>query len=150
MAGYDRQDPTSADMPVPDFTADIDAGVGGLRIALCPDLHFIELDAAVRRALDQATSVLAGLGAKTETVVFPLATEVQATREALSRGEFITLHRSRFAAHPEGYGADLRPRLAEGDRITLDDYVRACRMREAIRREFDRSEERRVGKECRL
>jgi aspartyl-tRNA(Asn)/glutamyl-tRNA(Gln) amidotransferase subunit A len=137
MAGYDRWDPTSADVPVPDFTAGIDGGVGGLRLALCPDLHFLELDAAVARALDDAARVLAGLGAKLETVGFPLAGEVQPTREALSRGEFLALHRARFAAHPEGYGADLHPRFAEGARVTLDDYVRACRMREAIRREFD-------------
>jgi len=137
MAGYDRHDPTSADVPVPDFTAEIEAGVGGLRLARCPDLHFIELAAAVARALDAATNVLGALGAKIETVAFPLASEVQATREALSRGEFLTLHRARFAAHPEGYGADLHPRFAEGARVMLDDYVRACRMREAIRREFD-------------
>jgi aspartyl-tRNA(Asn)/glutamyl-tRNA(Gln) amidotransferase subunit A len=137
MAGYDRYDPTSADVPVPDFTAQIEAGVSGLRLARCPDLHFLELDAAVTQALDDATNVLAGLGAKLETVPFRLAGEVQATREALSRGEFLTLHRSRFTAHPEGYGADLHPRFAEGNRITVDDYVRACRMREAIRREFD-------------
>jgi aspartyl-tRNA(Asn)/glutamyl-tRNA(Gln) amidotransferase subunit A len=137
MAGYDRYDPTSADVPVPDFTAQIEAGVSGLRLARCPDLHFLELDAAVTQALDDATNVLAGLGAKLETVPFRLAGEVQATREALSRGEFLTLHRSRFTAHPEGYGADLHPRFAEGNRITVDDYVRACRMREAIRRELD-------------
>ncbi len=137
MAGYDRHDPTSVDVPVPDFTAEIDAGVSGIRLAVCPDLQFIELDRAVTRALDEVTSVLAGLGAKIETVAFRLASEVPATREALSRGEFLTLHRARFAAHPEGYGADLHPRFAEGSRITLDDYVRACRMREAIRREFD-------------
>jgi len=137
MAGYDHHDPTSADVPVPDFTTDIDAGVGGLRLAICPDLHFVELDAAVARALEQATRVLAGLGAKIERVPFSLAAEVPPTREALSRGEFIALHRSRFAAHPEGYGADLRERLRDSTRITLDDYVRACRMREAIRREFD-------------
>jgi aspartyl-tRNA(Asn)/glutamyl-tRNA(Gln) amidotransferase subunit A len=137
MAGYDRRDPTSVDAPVSDFTADLDAGVNGLRLALCPDLHFMELDAAVARALDRATGVLAGLGAKIETLTFPLAGEVAATREALSRGEFGTLHRARFAAHPEGYGADLRERLLDGNRVTLDDYVRACRMREALRREFD-------------
>ena len=137
MAGYDRHDPTSADVPVPDFTAGIEAGVGGLRLALCPDLHLMELDAAVTRALADATSVFSGLGAKIETVPFPLAGEVQTTREALSRGEFIALHRARFAAHPEGYGADLHPRFAEGGRVTVDDYVRACRMREALRRELD-------------
>src|SRR2546422_9038483 len=137
MAGYDHHDPTSADVPVPDFTTDIDAGVGGLRLAICPDLHFVELDAAVARTLEQATRALAGLGAKIERVPFSLAAEVPPTPEALSRGEFIALHRSRFAAHPEGYGADLRERLRDSTRITLDDYVRACRMREAIRREFD-------------
>jgi len=137
MAGYDRHDPTSADVPVPDFTAEIDAGIGGLRLARCPDLHFMELDSAVTRTLDEAMRVFGSLGAKIETVAFPLASEVQATREALSRGEFLALHRARFAAHPEGYGADLHPRFAEGARIALDDYVRACRMREAIRRELD-------------
>ena len=122
---------------MPDFTADIDAGVAGSRLARCPDLHFLELDAAVTRALEEAEMVLGGLGAKVETVPFRLAGEVQRTREALSRGEFLALHRARFAAHPEGYGADLHPRFEEGARVTLDDYVRACRMREALRREFD-------------
>ena len=108
-----------------------------MRIAICPDLHLTELDAAVTRALDEATKVLAGAGAKIETVPFLLAGDVQATREALGRGEFLTLHRARFAAHPEGYGADLHLRFEESTRITLDDYVRACRMREAMRRDFD-------------
>ena len=84
MAGYDRRDPTSADVPVPDFTAGIDGPIGGVRLALCPDLHLIEIDAAVVRALDEATRVLAGLGAKIETVSFPLASEIAATREALA------------------------------------------------------------------
>ena len=137
MAGYDRHDPTSVDVPVPDFTAEIETGVGGLRLARCPDLHFLELDAAVARALDDAARVLEGLGAKLETVSFPLAGEVQRTREALGRGEFLALHRDRFAAHPEGYGKDLHARFAEGARVSTDDYVRACRMREAIRRDFD-------------
>lgn len=137
MAGYDRHDPTSADVPVADFTAGIDDGVAGLRLAGCPDLHFMELDAAVARALDAASGVLAGLGAKIETVPFALADQVQPTRDGIGHGEFVTLHRARFAEHPEGYGADVRRRLAETQEVTVDEYVRACRMREAIRREFD-------------
>ena len=137
MAGYDRHDPTCVDMPVPDFTAGIDAGVSGMRLAVCPDLHLLELDRTVARALDDAVRVFGGLGAKSETVGFSLASQVQPTREAISRGEFLELHRERFAAHPEGYGKDLHPRFAEGRRLSVDDYVRACRMREAIRREFD-------------
>ncbi len=137
MAGYDRLDPTSVDVPVPDYTGRIDAGVGGLRLARCPDLHFVELDTAVERALDEATRVLNGLGARIETVAFPLAGEMRATREALARAELIALHRARFAAHPEGYGPDVQERLREASAVTVDDYVRACRMREAMRRDLD-------------
>ena len=111
--------------------------MSGLRLALCPDLHFVELDAAVTRAIEEATKVFERLGAKLETVPFRLAHEVQPTREAISRGEFLALHRERFTAHPDGYGTDLHPRFAEGARVTMDAYVRACRMREAIRRELD-------------
>ena len=68
MAGYDRHDPTSVDVPVPDFTAGIDGGVSGFRLARCPDLHYLEVDAAVARALDDAADVLGHLGAKLETV----------------------------------------------------------------------------------
>ncbi len=137
MAGYDPRDPTSADVPVPDYTAQIDAGIGGLRLARCPDLHFVELDAAVERALDEAGRAMARLGARLETVAFPLAAEMPATREALARGEFIALHRARLAAHPEGYGPDVRARLEEAKAVTVDDYVRACRMRSAMRRALD-------------
>jgi aspartyl-tRNA(Asn)/glutamyl-tRNA(Gln) amidotransferase subunit A len=137
IAGYDRLDPTCADVPVPDFTADIDAGARGFRIARCPDLHFTQLDASVERALDEAARVLSSLGATVETVKFPLAGAIGSTRDAIARAELIVLHRERFTAHPEGYGADVRERLADGLRVTLDDYVLACRRREAIRREFD-------------
>ena len=37
IAGYDPADPMSRDTPVPDFTAGIDGGVQGMRLALCPD-----------------------------------------------------------------------------------------------------------------
>ena len=41
----------------PTTPREIDAGIGGLRLARCPDLHFVELDAAVARALDEAAGV---------------------------------------------------------------------------------------------
>ena len=134
MAGFDAQDPTTEDVPVPDFTAGIEAGVSGLRLALCPDLHYGELDSAVATAMEAAVKTLAGLGARIETVAFPLREELQRARKAISQAEFLALHRERLAATPEGYGADVRERLAEAAVTTLDDYVRACRDRERARR----------------
>ena len=122
---------------MPDFTAGIEAGVSGLRLALCPDLHYGELDAAVAEAMEAAVKTLAGLGARIETVAFPLRDELQSARKAISQAEFLALHRERLAAQPEGYGADLRERLREAAATTLSDYVRACRDRERVRRAMD-------------
>ena len=137
MAGWDPDDPTSENVPVPDFTEGIEAGVSGMRLALCPDFHGAELDRSVEAALDEAVKTLAGLGARIETVGFPLREALQAARIAISRAEFLALHRARLAAQPEAYGADVRERLREAAATTLDDYVRACRDRERVRRALD-------------
>lgn len=137
MAGWDPADATTENVPVPDFTEGIDLGVAGMRLALCPDLHYGELDHSVATALDAAVKTLAGLGARVETVAFPLRDALQAARVAIAQAEFLALHRTRFAAQPEGYGADVRERLREASATTLDDYVRACRDRERARRALD-------------
>ena len=137
MAGFDAGDPTTEDVPVPDFTAGIEAGVSGLRLALCPDLHYGDLDSAVATAMEAAVKTLAGLGARIETVAFPLRDALQFARKAIAQAEFLALHRERLAASPEGYGADVRERLGEAAATTLDDYVRACRERERVRRAMD-------------
>jgi aspartyl-tRNA(Asn)/glutamyl-tRNA(Gln) amidotransferase subunit A len=137
MAGHDPHDPTSADLPVPDFTAELEAGVAGMRIARCPDLHYGELDAAVAQRLDAAADVLERLGATVETVPFPLKGDLAGARKAIASAEFITLHRERLAVHPEGYGADVRARLLDATRVTVDDYVRACEIRAAVRHALD-------------
>ena len=103
MAGYVPEDPTSVQMPVPDYTADIAAGVDGMRFAFCPDLHFGELDDAVATGLEDAGRVLQDLGASLETLPFELKDIVQPTREAIHWAEFAALHRARFHEQPEGY-----------------------------------------------
>jgi aspartyl-tRNA(Asn)/glutamyl-tRNA(Gln) amidotransferase subunit A len=77
IAGVDPRDDTTATVPVPDYTADLEKGVKGLRIGLSPDYFRItypnpetgeyeqqplpkEIEAAVRHAAD----VLAKLGAE--------------------------------------------------------------------------------------
>ncbi|MEE9273710.1 MAG: amidase [bacterium] len=137
MAGHEPDDPTSADVPVPDFCAEIEEGVRGMRLGLCPDLEFIEIDGAVRGAFEEAVEVLRGLGARTETHRFPLAANLQAARQEIADAELRAVHRERFAAHPEDFGEDLRERLERAGGATLDGYIRALREREIIRRAME-------------
>jgi len=71
IAGHDPLDSTSTEIPVPDYAAELERGVKGLRVGI-PAEYFIEglapeIEAAVRAAIE----TLKGLGASTESVSLP-------------------------------------------------------------------------------
>ncbi|MBE9532053.1 MAG: Asp-tRNA(Asn)/Glu-tRNA(Gln) amidotransferase subunit GatA, partial [Proteobacteria bacterium] len=64
ISGHDPRDSTSIDAPVPDFTADLNGGVKGLKIGI-PKEYFIEgIDPEVEKAIKDSLKVLDGLGAE--------------------------------------------------------------------------------------
>jgi aspartyl-tRNA(Asn)/glutamyl-tRNA(Gln) amidotransferase subunit A len=68
IAGYDPNDSTSADVPLPDFTQALDGGVKGLKIGI-PKEYFVEgLDPEVKGIITQAVEQLKSLGAQTKEV----------------------------------------------------------------------------------
>jgi len=65
MAGYDPKDPTTVDLPVPDYASMLDGDVKGVRIGL-PIPYFFdapELDAEVKAGVLAAVDVLKSAGA---------------------------------------------------------------------------------------
>lgn len=71
IAGHDPLDSTSLDVAVPDYCADLNAGVKGLKIGL-PREYFIEgLDTDVHQALQEAIAVYRNLGAEIVEVSLP-------------------------------------------------------------------------------
>jgi aspartyl-tRNA(Asn)/glutamyl-tRNA(Gln) amidotransferase subunit A len=71
IAGHDPRDATSLDVPVPDFSAMLSAGVGGLRIGLPKEYFAGEIDADVRAALDRTIAALRDQGAALVDVSLP-------------------------------------------------------------------------------
>lgn len=134
MAGYDPEDPFSVDMPVPDFCEGIEDGAKGLRLALCPDLIDVEIDRPIADALESAIEILRDLGAQIETVDCPFADEINLHRRPIADAEFLAVHRTRYAASPDGYGTALQQRLENAKKTTLDQYIEARIQRKALRR----------------
>lgn len=136
LAGYDPRDPASRDVPVPDYTADWERGVRGLRIVLCPDFYAnAEVDAEVERGFSEAVRVFRDLGARVETVPFAHGGRFMEVFRPISGPEYAEFHRPLYAKNPGGYGADVRERVEWSLKIASDDYVRALRERELLRRE---------------
>lgn len=71
IAGHDPMDATSSSEPVPDYAANLDAGVRGLRLGV-PAEYFAEgLDSEVRKAVEAAIEQLRAAGAEIKPISLP-------------------------------------------------------------------------------
>ncbi|HJS21506.1 MAG TPA: Asp-tRNA(Asn)/Glu-tRNA(Gln) amidotransferase subunit GatA [Steroidobacteraceae bacterium] len=71
MAGFDPRDSTSVDEPVPDYAAQLDQPLKGLKIGLLREFFDEGLDHAVAKAIHAAIEVLRAQGATTSEVSLP-------------------------------------------------------------------------------
>jgi aspartyl-tRNA(Asn)/glutamyl-tRNA(Gln) amidotransferase subunit A len=159
VAGFDRRDSTSAEQPVPDYTAALDAPVRGRTLGLAPAL-LADLPGPVQDALDGTRRTLEALGARFVDVDLRTATTgvsayyVIASAEAstnLSRYDGVRFgHRCTEPAdledlycrsRAEGFGDEVKRRILTGTYALsvgfYDAYYRtAQRVRRLIRDEF--------------
>ena len=160
IAGFDPEDATSAEVPVPDYAAATGAGIAGLRIGI-PAEYFgeglaPEIEAAVRRGL----AALEDAGATLVPITLPhtkyaLSTYyVICTAEASSnlarydgvryghRADEKELRRMYAASRFQGFGPEVRRRIILGTYVLSAGYFdayygRAQRVRTLIRRDFE-------------
>jgi aspartyl-tRNA(Asn)/glutamyl-tRNA(Gln) amidotransferase subunit A len=70
IAGFDRRDTDSLRAQVPDYLADLDKGVAGLRVGWGTDLGYAPMDPGVAAAVERTVQDLVGLGASAEAMRF--------------------------------------------------------------------------------
>src|SRR5262245_52473667 len=70
LAGHDPEDPGSADVAVPDYAADLDRGVKGLKLGLVRQFYAEDMQAHPEQAqaLDRAAELLRELGAEVREI----------------------------------------------------------------------------------
>jgi aspartyl-tRNA(Asn)/glutamyl-tRNA(Gln) amidotransferase subunit A len=71
MAGHDELDSTSATVPVPDYLAEMEKPVRGLRVGVAKEYFGEGLDAEVRAAVEKAIEKLAQAGCEVAPVSLP-------------------------------------------------------------------------------
>jgi aspartyl-tRNA(Asn)/glutamyl-tRNA(Gln) amidotransferase subunit A len=134
IAGFDPEDPGSADVPVPDFSAGLGQGLQGARVGLIR--HFYEQDRVadpqVIAAMEAATAVLRDLGAEVREVPMRPLFAYQACMRVIVLAESFAIHGAHLRDHPEQYGEVLRYRLMPGAFVSGADYVQAQRQQRAL------------------
>ena len=136
LAGYDADDPGSADVAVPDYSADLERGVKGLAIGLVRHFYTEDMQAHPEQAqaIESAAEVLRGLGAEVREIrLAPLADYATCTR-IIIRCEAFAIHRRWMAERPGDYGDLARQRILDGAAVSAADYIDALRLRARLTR----------------
>jgi amidase len=114
IAGSDPDDPTAVPDPMPDYLADIDGGVSGLRIGIDRRLIAAGADADTLRITEEVCEVFAQLGADIRDVVFPSPDQVVRDAVLLCAVEAAVAHETSFPARADEYGPVLAGLLDTG------------------------------------
>jgi aspartyl-tRNA(Asn)/glutamyl-tRNA(Gln) amidotransferase subunit A len=163
MAGFDPNDSTSVDQPVPDYVAALEQPLAGLKVGLLREFFDKGLDADNERRVREALQVYEGLGARLTEVSLPnlplsvAAYYVVAPAECssnLARFDGVRFgHRSEKPrdltdlyrrSRGEGFGAEVKRRIMTGTYVLSAGYydayyLKAQRVRQLINDDFRRA-----------
>jgi aspartyl-tRNA(Asn)/glutamyl-tRNA(Gln) amidotransferase subunit A len=140
IAGFDRRDPSSARIDVPDYRQSLHQGVKGLVIGIVRDLgpEGSALDAANAAAIDDAAEVLKGLGAIIRDVRLPAPLpHYRDTAKIINWSESLSIHEQDFLARSHLMGQALREKMMSGFLVRAVDYIAALRLRKSLAKATD-------------
>ena len=132
LAGPDPRDPNCAERPVPDYSADLDVGVKGKRIALARGFFFADCDPEVTAAVEAAAQALEDLGARIEEIELPELDSAYLTGGITIACEATAYHAKDLRERPEAFSAELRGSLELGAFYSAVDYLQAQRVRRLV------------------
>jgi aspartyl-tRNA(Asn)/glutamyl-tRNA(Gln) amidotransferase subunit A len=163
IAGRDPMDSTSAEIPVPDYLAELEKPVRGLRIGVSKQYLGEGLDPEVRKSVEAAIQKLAGLGCEIVEVSLP-TTEyaiptyyIIATAEASSNlarfdgvrygyraADVRNLSEMYRRTRDQGFGAEVKRRIMLGTYALSTGYydayyLKAQKVRSLLTRDFDQA-----------
>lgn len=136
IAGHDPRDAGSAQVPAPDFTADLRRGVEGLRIGVIPDYFFTHLQKPVHSAVEGALRTLESTGARVMEVSVEHVHGNISAQLTIEAAEPSAYHQRWLRERPEDYGDDVRLLLEVGETLLATHYIQAQRYRSLLRAEF--------------
>ncbi len=132
IAGYDRADPATVDVAVPDASAALEDGVAGLTLGVPTNYFFDDVQPAVAEHVRAAITVLERLGAGLREVRVPLAGTYMAAEFGMVLPEASAYHQRMLRAKGDQYEPDVRAFLEAGELILATDYLKALRVRTLI------------------
>lgn len=163
IAGHDKKDSTSVDIPVPDYQKALTTKIKGLKVGLIKELMGSGIDPAVRDSVKLAANKLTELGAEVHEVSLPSFEYAVATYYLIAPAEASSNlarydgvkygHRTKNAkdlismyseTRREGFGPEVKRRIMLGTYALSAGYydayyLKALKVRTVITRDFNKA-----------
>ncbi len=163
IAGYDKKDSTSAEIPVPDYQKALVDNIKGLKIGYIKELMGKGIDKAVKKSIEAAMKKFEELGAKLVEVSLPSFEYAVATYYLIAPAEASSNlarydgvkfgHRSKetkdlltmyYNTRREGFGSEAKRRIMIGTYALSAGYydayyLKALKVRTLIKQDFEKA-----------
>ncbi|MDF9839776.1 MULTISPECIES: amidase [unclassified Paenibacillus] len=136
IAGYDPNDPTTLNVPVPVYTDYLSESLKGMVIGIDEDYYFKDVDPGVESAVLNAISVLEKLGAVIKKVSVPYIHQAMYAEYTTAMGESSAIHHNHLKSRPMDFGYTVRRNLAMGELLSASDYLMGQQLRRKITEGF--------------
>jgi aspartyl-tRNA(Asn)/glutamyl-tRNA(Gln) amidotransferase subunit A len=132
-AGYDENDSSTADLPVPDYLSGISKRTGRFGVGIPRQFFFDLIDPRVRKVFDEFVDKIARCDISSVPVNVDHTDKILDTWRAFRLGESAATHEEWIRTRSEDYGKDVITMLRKGLEITAVHYINAHKWRDEIR-----------------
>ena len=143
IAGYDGLDPSTVNVPVPDYIKVIsekekkeENGSDKFKVGIPVEFFFDIIDSKVMRVLEKFVDKLHGCGIFTGNVHIEQTDKIFPSWQAIRLGESAAVHNEWIKSRRGDYGENVIVMLKKGLEITAIQYITAHKMRKEIRAAF--------------
>jgi len=138
LAGYDDNDPSSANVPVDDYLSGLETGVKDLKIGIPTSHFFDDIDPEIGDRFTATVDVLKAAGATFVDVDLPKRIAVtNALTSLITASEGAALHQHWLETRGDDYGVQTFGRFAGGLATPASRYIQALNLRTELLAEFN-------------
>ena len=132
ISGHDANDATTSRRSVPDYMAEIERGIRGMRIAVPENYFYDPVVPEIRALLDRSLDIYRSLGARIVSVAIPSIELANPLVNLIIAVEGAALHHRWLRERPDDYGEQTLGRLLPGLLYPATQYIEALNLREKV------------------
>lgn len=139
IAGFDKNDPTTVNVPVDNYMEQVTGDVKDLVIGVNEEYFFRRVDAGIEKLVRAGIQKLVDQGAKVKEVKIPTLQYAEWAELVTSLSEASTIHHRDLQERPDDFGNDIRMLFELGELPSAVDYLQAQQVRRQLKQDFQKA-----------